>query len=83
MDVKNHTAAELEAIRNALPYRYATTIASKIEGVTPRDVRRVFSGQLKKPAIVLPVLEEAWRLYEEIKRANQNINKLAQMVSAA
>lgn len=82
MDVKNHTAAELEAIRNALPYRYATTIASKIEGVTPRDVRRVFSGQLKKPEIVLPVLEEAGRLYEEKKQADQKIGSLAKMVAA-
>ena len=68
-EAKTNEKATLADLRKALPYQYATIIANKLENISAMQVRLVFYDQITDPTIVVTVLEEAWRLYEEVKKA--------------
>ena len=64
----------LISLRDSLPYQYAAIICRRIksrkdivEPITAQQVRLVFLDEIQNPDIIKPVLQEAWKLHEEMK----------------
>jgi hypothetical protein len=79
----------MDDLKEALPVQYAKLISEKLLDrkieISRSQVRRVFSGRIKDPTIILPVLEEAAVLYEACKKADtlqQSVLKSLDKVSA-
>lgn len=65
----------LMEIRNDLPYQYASIIKARLDKkdgaskkISAQQIRLVFYGEITDPTIVLPVLEQASVLLEEMQR---------------
>jgi hypothetical protein len=61
-------------LRKQLPHRYTVVVAERLENITPSQVKCVFRGDLKNPAIVKQVYAAATKLAEEhrlVKRLNR------------
>lgn len=65
-------------LKKQLPHRYSTAIAKTLTDITPAQIRCVFKGEIKDPAIVNKVYEAALAVAEDYKIVRRMAKKKVQ-----
>jgi hypothetical protein len=60
-------------LRKQLPYRYTTAISNMAEGISPRQVKGVFSGEISNINTVERVVKAALKLSHQSRKVNRNL----------